>query len=96
MDWLLRCLFNIKEDFKELQKLYNSSKEYAYLKASAFSLQEKCKQYYKYIDDSAAYYTAQVLLLDKKWAQFQQEFKKDKEKKNWLRGSPKDPKDFGI
>ena len=66
MDWLLRCLFNAKEDFKELRELHGSSKEYAYLEASAFSLWEKCEQYYKYADDSAAYYAAQVLLPDKK------------------------------
>jgi hypothetical protein len=54
---------------------------YAYLEASAFSSWEKCEQYYKYTDDSAAYYTAQVLP-DKKWTWFQQEFEKDEEKKN--------------
>ena len=38
MDWLFGYLFNTKEDFKELQELHGSSKEYIYLKASAFSL----------------------------------------------------------
>ena len=96
MDWLLGCLFDAKEDFKELRELHGSSEEYAYLEASAFSLWEKCEQYYKYVDDSAAYYTVQVLFPDKKWAWFQQEFEKDEEKKNWLCGSPEDPEDFGI
>ena len=96
MDQLLGCLFNAKEDFKKLQELHNSSEKYTYLKASAYSLWEKCEQYYKYTDNSAAYYTAQVLLSDKKWAWFQQEFKKNEKKKNWLCSSPKDPKDFGI
>ena len=58
MDWLLGCLFDAKEDFKELRELHGSSEEYAYLEASAFSLWEKCEQYYKYADDSAAYYAA--------------------------------------
>ena len=38
IDWLLGYLFHTKEDFKELQELYGSSKEYTYLEALAYSL----------------------------------------------------------
>jgi len=38
MDWLLGCLFNTKEDFKELRELHGSSKKYTYLEALAYSL----------------------------------------------------------
>ena len=97
IDQLFKYLFNIKEYFKKkLQEKYGNSKEYTYLKASAFTLQEKYKQYYKYVDKSAAYYATQVLLLDNKWAQFKQQFKGDKKKKYQLRGDPKDSKDLSI
>ena len=96
MDWLLRCLFNVQEDFKELQEEYSNSKEYTYLEASAYTLQEKCEQYYKYTDDSTAYYTTQVLLSNKKWEWFQQEFKKNKNKKYQLYNNLKDPEDYSI
>ena len=38
MDWLLRCLFNVKIDFKELQEEHGNSEEYTYLEALAFAL----------------------------------------------------------
>ena len=38
INWLLRCLFDIKEDFKELQEKYSNNKEYTYLETSAFAL----------------------------------------------------------
>ena len=66
------------------------------MEASAYALWEKCEQYYKYTDDSAAYYTAQVLLPNKKWEWFQQEFEKNENKKYWLCGNPEDPEDCGI
>ncbi len=58
IDWFLRYLFDVKEDFKELREKYGDSKEYTYLETSAFASWEKCKQYYKYADKSAAYYAA--------------------------------------
>ena len=96
INWLLGCLFNAQEDFKELQKEYSNSEEYTYLEALAYTLQEKCKQYYKYTDNSAVYYTIQVLLPNKKQEWFQQEFKKNKNKKYQLYNNPKDPENCNI
>ena len=41
IDWLLGCLFNTQEDFKELREEHGDSKEYAYLEALAYALWEK-------------------------------------------------------
>lgn len=45
---------------------YNNYKKYTYLKAAAYILYEKYKEYYNLANNSAAYYITQVLLLDKK------------------------------
>ncbi len=47
-------------------------------------------------DNSTAYYAAQVLLLDKKWQWFYQQFDQDKNKKHWLTGNPEDPINYGV
>ena len=59
-------------------------------------LQEKCEEYYKFADDSVAYYTAQVLLPDKKWWWFHQRFDHNENKMNWLSGNPEDPEDHRV
>ena len=66
MDWLLDRTFDIQVDFKEHCVEYKDYIEYTYLKATAYTLWEKYKEYYNLADDSAAYYMAQVLLPNKK------------------------------
>ena len=53
-------------DFKKHHIEYNDYKEYTYLKAAACTLWEKYKEYYNLANNNTAYYTAQVLLLNKK------------------------------
>ena len=58
MDWLLDHTFNIQVDFKEYYTKYEDYEEYTYLKAAAYALQQKCKEYYNLVDNSVAYYIA--------------------------------------
>jgi hypothetical protein len=63
MDWLLNSIYDAEVDFRELKAEHGDREEYTFLEAAAHSSWEKCEEYYKYMDDSAAYYAAQVLLL---------------------------------
>lgn len=96
MDWLLRCIYDAEVDFKSLRFEHGGKDEYAYLEAAAHASWEKCEEYYKYADDSAAYYAAQVLLPNKKWAWFKEQFDQDENKQTWLTGDPEFPNDRGI
>lgn len=67
IDWLLDCTYDAQIDFQELRVKHGDHEEYTYLEAAACASWEKCEEYYKLADNSAAYYAAQVLLPDKKW-----------------------------
>ena len=58
MDWLLNHTFNAQVNFKEHRAKYKDHKKYTYLKAAAYTLWEKYKEYYNLADNSIAYYTA--------------------------------------
>jgi hypothetical protein len=55
-------------EFRDLKEKNPESEEYVWLEAAADGAWQKCQQYYKLADNSAAYYAAEVLQPDRKWS----------------------------
>lgn len=67
-DWLLARTYDAQIDFQILDRDEGGKEEYAFLEAAAHISRQKVEQYYKPVEDSAAYYAALVLLPRMKWA----------------------------
>ena len=88
LDYLLDSIDRSKNEFEELAGENPESDEYAFLQTSAAAAWLKTEEYYRKVDDSAAYYAATVLNPVYKWAWFEQRWGNDKVKEAWLEGNP--------
>jgi len=64
MEFIYAKVSGFVEEAKELQA---EDPKYPWLEAAAEGALAKCKQYYKYADDSPAYYAADILQPHRKW-----------------------------
>lgn len=76
-------------EFRDLKEDNPQCREYVWLEAAAESAYEKCKRYYNFADDSAAYYAAEILQPDRKWTWLHEQWGNDPQKKAWLKKAQK-------
>jgi len=81
---LIRAKLSLKRSQAKILNLKNIL-SYKQLKFAAWL---KTADYYRKVDDSAAYYAASVLDPAFKWSWFEDRWGNDKVKKGWLEGNP--------
>jgi hAT family C-terminal dimerisation region len=72
-------------EFRDLKEQNPESEEYVWLEAAADGAWQKCQQYYKLADNSAAYYAAEVLQPGRKWSWLNEQWGSDPQKRIWLK-----------
>jgi hypothetical protein len=88
LDYVLDSVNSSKDEFEALGAENPESEEYVFLRAASGAAWLKTEEYYKKVDESAAYYAASVLNPAFKWSWFEDRWGNDKVKKFWLEGNP--------
>ena len=88
LDYVLDSIGKTKSEFETLADEIPESDEYFFLQTAAAAAWEKTADYYRKVDDSAAYYAASVLNPAVKWSWFEERWGNDRVKRTWLEGNP--------
>ena len=80
IDFVLTKTSEAVSKFRELRQENRKCPEYTWLEAAATSALQKCEHYHNLVDDSAAYYAAEVLQPTRKWTWLEQKWELDPEK----------------
>jgi hAT family C-terminal dimerisation region len=87
LDYVLDSIDRSKNEFEELARDNPESEDYAFLQAASAAAWLKTEDYYKKVDESAAYYAASVLNPAFKWSWFEDRWGNDTVKRFWLEGN---------
>ena len=60
LDWVLQEVYNSQLEFEDQKNKYPGCEEFEYLHTAAHGAWKKVEDYYKKVDDNAAYYAAQA------------------------------------